>query len=43
MASEQSVEAALEALQSDPALRADLIAKARSAMVEMNAHNWGIE
>ncbi len=41
MASDQSVEAALAALRSDPQLRADLIAKAGSAMTEMNAHNWG--
>lgn len=28
-------------LASDPKLRADMIAKARAAMTEMNADNWG--
>lgn len=30
-----------DALHSDPALRADLITKARAAMEHMNSHNWG--
>ncbi|MDJ0342323.1 hypothetical protein QMK19_21545 [Streptomyces sp. H10-C2] len=40
-ASESSVRKAVEAVNSDPALRADLIAKAKSAKENMLDHNWG--
>jgi hypothetical protein len=39
-ASDKSVQAALDAIRNDPQLRADMIAKARSAMEHMNSHNW---
>ncbi|MFI6286665.1 polymorphic toxin-type HINT domain-containing protein [Streptomyces sp. NPDC051018] len=41
MASKRDVAAAQKAIMGDPRLRADLIGKARSAMADMNAHNWG--
>ncbi|WP_194922496.1 LamG-like jellyroll fold domain-containing protein [Catenulispora pinisilvae] len=41
-ASAADVQTALDALNSDPALRADLIAKTQSAMDSMNAGEWGM-
>jgi hypothetical protein len=41
MASARDVEAARKAIMGSPELRADLIDKARSAMADMNDHNWG--
>ncbi|MDX8031676.1 polymorphic toxin-type HINT domain-containing protein [Lentzea sp. BCCO 10_0856] len=41
MASARDVEAARTAIMARPDLRADLISKARSAMADMNGHNWG--
>ncbi len=41
LASEKSVRAALEAVNNDPALRADLLAKSKAAKAEMDDHNWG--
>lgn len=41
LASPKSVRAAVDAVKSDPKLRADLILKASSARDEMIAHNWG--
>ncbi len=41
MASARDVEAARSAIMGNPALRADLIDKARSAMADMNDKNWG--
>ncbi|MGW4524997.1 polymorphic toxin-type HINT domain-containing protein [Amycolatopsis sp. NPDC004378] len=40
-ASARDVETARNAIMSTPELRADLIGKARSAMADMNDHNWG--
>ncbi len=41
LASEKSVRAALDAVNNDPALRADLLAKSKAAKAEMDDHNWG--
>jgi RHS repeat-associated protein len=41
MASARDVETARKAIMGSPELRADLIDKARSAMADMNDHNWG--
>ncbi|MFJ2782274.1 MULTISPECIES: polymorphic toxin-type HINT domain-containing protein [unclassified Kitasatospora] len=41
MASARDVAAARNAIMSNPEMRADLIDKARSAMADMNDHNWG--
>ncbi|MFJ5712816.1 DUF6531 domain-containing protein, partial [Streptomyces sp. NPDC093105] len=41
LASDKSVKAALDAVNNDPALRADLLAKAKAAKAEMDDHNWG--
>ncbi|MCC3330934.1 putative T7SS-secreted protein [Nocardia abscessus] len=40
---EAQMQHVLDELRSNPALRADLIEKARAAMSEMNSHNWGYE
>lgn len=40
-ASARDVETARSAIMGNPELRADLIGKARSAMADMNDHNWG--
>ncbi|MFD5077616.1 polymorphic toxin-type HINT domain-containing protein [Streptomyces sp. NPDC058371] len=41
MASTRDVASARSAIMKNPELRADLIGKARSAMADMNDHNWG--
>lgn len=41
MASTRDVLTARDAIMGSPALRDDLMSKARSAMTEMNDHNWG--
>ncbi|MFC8271384.1 hypothetical protein ACFUJR_02325 [Streptomyces sp. NPDC057271] len=41
MASARDVATARNAIMGNPELRADLIGKARSAMADMNSHNWG--
>ena len=41
MASARDVATARSAIMNNPELRADLIDKARSAMADMNDHNWG--
>jgi RHS repeat-associated protein len=40
-ASDKSVEAAVDAVNSDPKLRADLLEKAKAAKEHMEDHNWG--
>ncbi|MFJ5636770.1 putative T7SS-secreted protein [Streptomyces goshikiensis] len=40
-ASDKSVRTAVEAVENDPKLRADLLAKAKSAQQHMEDHNWG--
>ncbi|MFG2297747.1 putative T7SS-secreted protein [Streptomyces sp. NPDC048603] len=40
-ASDKSVKTAVEAVENDPKLRADLLAKAKSAKEHMEDHNWG--
>ncbi|MFI6728181.1 putative T7SS-secreted protein [Streptomyces atratus] len=40
-ASDKSVQAAVDAVNTDPKLRADLLTKARSAQEHMLDHNWG--
>ncbi len=42
-ATQAEIDATIDAIKTDPSLRADLIAKTREAMKEMNAHNWGNE
>lgn len=39
--SDAQLRQALEAILSNPELRADLIAKSRAAITEMNSHGWG--
>ncbi|MFJ7268794.1 putative T7SS-secreted protein [Streptomyces sp. NPDC099050] len=40
-ASDKSVQQAVDAVNNDPKLRADLLAKAKSAKEHMDDHNWG--
>ncbi|WP_051833101.1 putative T7SS-secreted protein [Streptomyces katrae] len=40
-ASDKSVRQAVDAVNNDPKLRADLLAKAKSAKEHMDTHNWG--
>ncbi|MEV6583198.1 putative T7SS-secreted protein [Streptomyces sp. NPDC051582] len=40
-ASDKSVQQAVDAVNNDPKLRADLLAKAKSAQEHMDNHNWG--
>jgi RHS repeat-associated protein len=40
-ASDKSVDAAVDAVNNDPKLRADLLEKAKSAKEHMDDHNWG--
>ncbi|MFD5409540.1 putative T7SS-secreted protein [Streptomyces nojiriensis] len=40
-ASDKSVQQAVDAVNNDPKLRADLLAKAKSAKEHMDTHNWG--
>lgn len=39
--SDAQMRQALDAILSNPELRADLIAKSRAAITEMNSHGWG--
>ncbi|KMO93910.1 hypothetical protein [Streptomyces roseus] len=40
-ASDKSVRRPLDTVNNDPKLRADLLAKAKSAKEHMDTHNWG--
>ncbi|MFE3825131.1 hypothetical protein [Streptomyces sp. NPDC059092] len=40
-ASEKSVQAAVDAVNTDPKLRADLLTKVKAAQEHMLDHNWG--
>lgn len=41
MASDKSVRKAVDAINEDPKLRADLLSKVKSAKEHMDDHNWG--
>ncbi|NEB98585.1 hypothetical protein [Streptomyces anulatus] len=41
IASDNSVQKALDTLKSSPEIRRDVIQKARAAQEHMNTHNWG--